>query len=66
MDHHFHQQQQPKQQQQQDHEDLLASLDCDCWLEDDEQYDREPVTVACACQHTMQFVLPCFHLYNTY
>ncbi|KAI6844145.1 hypothetical protein KC340_g2365 [Hortaea werneckii] len=38
MDHHFHQQQQPKQQQQQDHEDLLASLDCDCWLEDDEQY----------------------------
>ena len=55
MDHHHHHQQKQKQQRQ-DHEDLLVSLDCDCWLEDDEQYDHEPVTVACACRHTMQFV----------
>ncbi|KAI7205408.1 hypothetical protein KC316_g254 [Hortaea werneckii] len=54
MDSHQHQQ----QQQQQDHEDLLVGLVCDCWLEDDEEYDHEPVTVACACRHTMQYLSP--------
>ncbi|KAI7306276.1 hypothetical protein KC326_g7909 [Hortaea werneckii] len=46
------------QQQQQDHENLLVSLDSDGWLEDDELYDHEPVTVACASRHTMQYLSP--------
>ncbi|KAI7158033.1 hypothetical protein KC349_g5168 [Hortaea werneckii] len=46
------------QQQQQCHEDLLVSLNFDCWLEDDEQYDHEPVTVACASRHIMQYLSP--------
>ncbi|KAI7554607.1 hypothetical protein KC331_g430 [Hortaea werneckii] len=42
------------QQQQIHHEDFFVALDCDCWLEDDEQYDHEPVTMSCASRHTMQ------------
>ncbi|KAI7366162.1 hypothetical protein KC354_g4320 [Hortaea werneckii] len=57
MDHHHHHQQKQKQQRQ-DHEDLLVSLDCDCWLEDDKQYDHEPLTVACADRHIMQYLSP--------
>ncbi|GAB1739805.1 hypothetical protein NU219Hw_g4740t2 [Hortaea werneckii] len=58
MDHHHHHKQQQQQQQQQDHKDLSASFGCDRWVEDDEQYDHEPVTVACASRHTIQYLLP--------
>ncbi|KAI6792184.1 hypothetical protein KC363_g7907 [Hortaea werneckii] len=52
MDHHHHHNHHHRlhcqQQQQQQHADPAVALDSGLWLEDDEQYDHEPVTVACA------------------
>ncbi|KAI7573232.1 hypothetical protein KC317_g48 [Hortaea werneckii] len=58
MDHHHHHHHHlHHQQQQQQHQDHAVGLDSSHWLEDDEQYSHEPVTVACASRHTMQFIL---------
>ncbi|KAI7488399.1 hypothetical protein KC351_g1985 [Hortaea werneckii] len=46
--HHHHHDHLHHQQQQQQHADCPVALDSGRWLEDDEQYDHEPVTVACA------------------
>ncbi|KAI7277243.1 hypothetical protein KC345_g6739 [Hortaea werneckii] len=46
--HHHHLPCQQHQQQQQQHADHAVALDSGRWLEDDEQYDHEPVTAACA------------------
>ncbi|GAB1733609.1 hypothetical protein NU195Hw_g1532t1 [Hortaea werneckii] len=44
--HHHHHHHLHHQQQQQLHQDHAVALDSGRWLEDDEQYDHEPVTVA--------------------
>ncbi|KAI7420090.1 hypothetical protein KC336_g9113 [Hortaea werneckii] len=50
MDHHHHHNHHHRlhcqQQQQQQHADPAVALDSGLWLEDDEQYDHEPVTMA--------------------
>ncbi|KAI7479443.1 hypothetical protein KC357_g4197 [Hortaea werneckii] len=49
--HHHHHRLHCQQQQQQQHADSAVALDSGLWLEDDEQYDHEPVTIsfAAAC-----------------